>query len=327
LKSRELTCFVITRPGNAAPDELTERLASHASVVSGSSIDDFRAVADEVDAIITWGGGNPKILLEPLDVWPARLRWVAHAGIGVDQFLFPRLIESDVMVTNMRGISSYATAMAEFAFAGIILFGKKLLTIEQHRQNRHWERVRHSLLQDQTVGVIGLGTIGTEVVRLARGFGMAVQATRRDPALHADPEVQVFPPSELDTVLKGSDYVVVAAPRTRETDGLIGPRELGLMREGSVLINVARGGMVDEAALLDALRSGHLGGAALDVFEEEPLPVDSPLWTAPNLFLSPHMSAFVEVVPGPIVDAMIDNMQRFHQGQPLERVVDKARGY
>ncbi len=325
--SREVTCFVVTRPGNAAPVELTERLARHARVITGSSAEDFRDIAADVDAIITWGGGNPKFLLEPLDSLPARLRWVAHAGIGVDQFLFPRLVQSDVVVTNMRGVSSYATAMAEFAFAGIMLFGKRLLTIEQNRQNRHWERVRHALLQDQTVGIIGFGTIGREIARIARGFGMTVLATRRESSQEPDPGITVYPAAELDRLLEASDYVVIAAPRTHETHGLIGSRELGLMRKGSVLINVARGGMVDEAALLDALHSGQLGGAALDVFEKEPLPADSPLWSAPNLFLSPHMSAFVETVPGPIVDAMIDNMQRFQQGQPLQRVVDKQRGY
>lgn len=325
--TERLRCFVVSRSGADAPAELLDGLRPYAEVITGSTPQEFAQVAETIDAIFTSGGGNPRFLLEPLGEIPERLRWIAHAGIGVDQFLFPRLVESKITVTNMRGVSSYAEAMAEFAFAAIMLFGKKLLEVERNRERRTWQRVQHSLLRDQTVGVIGLGTIGREIARRAHAFGMTVFATKRHPESASMEGVTILPPEELDTLLQQSNYVVIAAPRTGETHGLIGAHEIQQMKPGAVLVNIARGGMIDESALLAALETGMLGGAALDVFSEEPLPAESPLWTAPNLFLSPHMSAFVELVPGPIVDAMIDNMQRFQRGEPLLRVVDKQRGY
>ncbi|MCC6944204.1 MAG: D-2-hydroxyacid dehydrogenase [Thermomicrobiales bacterium] len=325
--ARELTCFVLTGEGVDLPDALVTGLGEHAAIHTGTSSDDLVPLTDQVDAIIGWSGGNLRALLESLDPFPPRLQWVSQTGIGAEKTLFPRFVESDITLTNMRGISAYADAMAEFAFAAILLFGKKLLTIHDNQRKTHWERVRHSLLQDQTVGVVGLGMIGGAVARRALGFGMTVVATRRNPDRESAPGVQVLPASELDALLARSDYVVLAAPLTSETGHLIGAREIALMKPGAVIVNVARGAMIDDAALVAALESGHLGGAALDVFTEEPLPAESPLWTAPNLFVSPHMSAFAEYDTSPMIDAVVANMRRFRNGEPLEQVVDKRLGY
>ncbi len=321
------TCFILTPSGVSAPQAMVGGLAGFATIHTGSSAGDFAPVADQVDFLVTYGGGNPKRLLEPMEIWPERLRWISHSGIGVDQFLFPRLAESDIVVTNMRGVSIYAVAMAEFAFAAIALFAKKLLEVERNRASHQWSPVRHSLLQGKTFGVIGLGTIGQELAKRALAFDMNVVATRRNPGHASLPGVTVLAPSELDRLLADADYLAICAPRTAETHNLIGAGEIAVMKPGSVIVNVARGGMVNELALVDALESGHLAGAALDVFEAEPLPPDSPLWTAPNLFLSPHMSANVDLVSDVLAEATIDNAKRFLAGEPLLRIVDKLVGY
>ncbi|MGD9710853.1 MAG: D-2-hydroxyacid dehydrogenase [Thermomicrobiales bacterium] len=322
-----LVGLVLTPAGVSPPESLIEGLTQLVTLHVASTAEEIVDVIQDVDFIIVLGRGELKNVLEGQSDWPRRLRWIAQSGIGVDGLLFPRLIDSDVIVTNMRGVSMYGTAMAEFAFASIMLFAKKMLDIERHRADRQWTRVRHALLHGQTVGIVGFGTIGRELARLAAGFGMDVVATKRHPDGDAPPGVTIYPSNELDSVLSVSDYLAVCAPRTAETAKLIGAREIALMKPGAVIVNVARGGMVDEPALRAALISGHLGGASLDVFETEPLPADDPLWTTPNLFISPHMSAFVDIDPIEIGEAMLDNVRRFVNGEELVRVVDKRLGY
>lgn len=321
------TLFIVTREPNPVPDALVSELSQVVDVIVGSRPEHFAPVIDRVDAIHTWSGGNPRHLLEPLLDLPPRLRWIAHAGIGVDQILFPRLIESDVVVTNMRGLDFYAAAMAEYAFALILLSAKRLREIERNRIRREWKRVQGSSLRGKTLGIVGLGTIGTELAKRALAFEMKVLATRRNPAAPSLPGVEVLPATDLERVLRAADYVVLCAPRTSETDLLIGRTEFEQMKAGAVLINIARGRMVDEAALLDSLRSGHLREAALDVFSQEPLPTDDPLWQEERLFVSPHMSAFVDEPPDVVFEAILENVRRFVEGEPLLRTVDKQRGY
>jgi len=179
------------------------------------------------------------------------------------------------------------------------------------------------------VGIVGMGHIGEEVARLARAFGCRIVATRRSVTAptsdqHAD---ELLPPSGLPRLLETSDYVVLAVPLTPETRGMIGAAELGMMPPHAVLVNIARGGVVDEAALVDALREHRIAGAALDVFEREPLPAESPLWDLDNVIVSPHISGGTEIYNQRAVDIFADNLRRFLAGEPLHNVVDPARGY
>lgn len=322
------TVFLVTpATAPAVPPDLVDALAMLADVVVGSTPVEFAAVADQVDVIQTWAGGNPRPLLEPFAPLPPRLRWISHAGIGVDQFLYPALIESEVEITNMRGVDFYADSMAEFAFSLVLLFARELLRIERNRMHHSWERVMGVSVWGKTLGIVGLGTIGAELARRATSFGMSVMATKRTPNGMSLPGVTVKPPTALQEILPYVDYLVICAPRTAETHGLIDAAALRLMKSEAVLINIARGGIVDEPALLDALQHGRLRGAALDVFGTEPLPPDSPLWDVPNLFISPHMSALVDRPGDRQYNAIVENVQHFLRGEPLVRVVDKRRGY
>jgi phosphoglycerate dehydrogenase-like enzyme len=320
------TIFLLPRD-TEPPQTLVDALSAIAHVIVGRTGNDFLPVADQVEAIITWAGGNPRLFLEPMETLPTKLRWVSHSGIGVDQFLYPALIESEVVVTNMRGVTGYSAAMAEYAFSLMLMFAKELIQIERNRVQHEWIRVMHRALYGKALGIIGLGTIGSALASRSQAFGMTVTATRRNPEGEMVNGVRILPHTRLDELLSTSDYVVICAPRTPETHGLIGAEALRLMKPDAVLINIARGGMVDEAALVEALRAGRLRGAGLDVFANEPLPADDPLWDEDRLFISPHMSAFVDTPWPEQHEAILENARRFARGEPLLRVVDKRRGY
>jgi phosphoglycerate dehydrogenase-like enzyme len=191
-----------------------------------------------------------------------------------------------------------------------------------------WARFAGYDARGRTLGVVGLGAVGREVARLASAAGMRVVATRRSPDAAPVPGVaRVYPPGELRRLLAESDDVALTVPGTPETAGLLGEAELRAMRPGAVLVNVARGSVVDEPALIRALRDGHLGGAALDVFATEPLPADSPLWDLPSVLVTPHSMSTSRGENDLVLDVFCDNLRRYLAGQPLHHVYDRARGY
>ena len=187
---------------------------------------------------------------------------------------------------------------------------------------------RTALPSASHVVVIGLGSIGERIAAMAAGLGMRVTGVRRRPDLPAPPGVSaVVGPDRLLDLLPHADAIVLALPRTEETRALIGFAEFACMRSSAVLVNIARGRLIEEAALVDALTHGRIAGAGLDAFEREPLPVESPLWDLPNVILTPHSAAFGRDYWTPVVDLFLDNMARFRRGEPLLNVVDKVRGY
>ncbi len=272
----------------------------------------------------------------PAEVFAARekLRWVHSAAAGVGGSLFPEMLESEVIFTNSAG--THGVPVAEHAVAMMFYFARAFDQVEaSRRRGALWDRDRiacspspASELTDAQVGIVGLGGIGREVARRCKGLGMRVWAVKRDPAAGEAGDVdRLFGPQDLEQVLKGSDYVVITVPSTAETEGMIGAGELALMKEGAVLINVARGSIVDETALVEALEAGAIRGAGLDVYQEEPLPPSSPLWGLDNVCLTPHIGGVSPRFWERETELIIENARRYIAGEPMLNVVNKTAGY
>jgi D-2-hydroxyacid dehydrogenase (NADP+) len=268
------------------------------------------------------------------DAFPTatRLRWIQSPAVGVGSLMFPELLASGVVLTSARGIR--ARSIAEHVIGVTIALARRLPEAMRAQQAHRWAQnelegpssgVRS--LQGLRMGIVGLGSIGMEIVKLAAPFGIRISAIRRAPR-PAPPGVdEVFGPDRLADVLDASDIVVLAVPHTPETKQIIGPRELERMKPGAILINIARGKLIDDAAVAGAVRSGKLGGAALDVFTKEPLEADSPYWDLPNVIVTPHTSGAMQDYWTPLVRLFADNLRRFERGEPMLNVVDKVAGY
>jgi phosphoglycerate dehydrogenase-like enzyme len=272
------------------------------------------------------------------------LKWVQLHSAGIDHLLDHPLMKSDIILTTTSGI--HATPIAEYVFASILAFNRRVPQMLTYQSRREWPQGRWNLfarpeLRDRTLGIIGYGSIGREVGRIARCFGMRVVATKRSVSQMRDVGYAVqgtgdrkgalldeaFPPKRLSDMLGLCDYVVVTVPLTPETRKLIGETELRAMKPSAYLVNISRGETVDEAALIRALQEGWIAGAGLDVFEEEPLLSDSPLYDLENVILSPHVSGFTLRYDERASDLFAENLCRYLTGEPLLNLVDKERGY
>lgn len=264
-----------------------------------------------------------------------RLRWVHSGAAGVRGSLFPEMRASDVRLTNSAGV--YAEPMADQALAMMLHFTRGIDGAVVGMRERRWRREAIvgpeggvGELSGAVLGIIGYGGIGRALGRRARALGMRVWALRRrEPEAGDGPEEveRLWGSGGLDELLAGSDYVALTVPETAETTDLIGARELALMKESAVLINIARGRILDEEALADALRAGRLRGAGLDVFRTEPLPPDSPLWALDRVLLTPHIGGTSPRFWERQTELMIRNIRSYLDGRPLENLVDKQRGY
>ena len=281
-----------------------------------------------------------------------RLKWVQLHSAGINHIVDTPLYQSDVIVTTASGI--HAVNMAEYIIAQMLAFGHHIPKMIDDKLQKHWphkvddqpsesrwERYVPRELRGLTLGIVGYGSIGREVARLAQAFGMQVLAIKRDLRNltdtsfridgTGDPEAdipdRIYPIDALLSFLAECDIVVLTMPLTAETRNLFDRAALRAMRNDALLINVSRGGVVDEDALVKALREGLIGGAALDVFHEEPLPRESPLWDLPSLVLSPHVSGFTPHYDDRATDLFAENLRRFLVGEDLMNVVDRTRGY
>jgi phosphoglycerate dehydrogenase-like enzyme len=283
-------------------------------------------------------------VLPPPDLTPA-LRWVQFHWAGIDFAVDMALLKKpELMFTTLSGAA--APQMAEFALGMMLALGHRLPELMAH-QNRsewpreRWERFRPLELRTSTVGIVGYGSIGREIARLLRAFGAMVLATKRDvmhpedqgyilPGL-GDPGGDLFnrlyPQQAVRSMMKECDFVVVTAPLTPETRGMIGAAELAAMKPTAFLINMARGGIVDQAALLSVLQERKIAGAALDVFLEEPLPVNSPFWKLSNVIVTPHVGGMSVHYNERAIHLFIENLKRYLTGAPLLNRVDMQRGY
>lgn len=237
------------------------------------------------------------------------LRWIQSLSSGVDHFDRDALSEAGVVLTNASGI--HAEPIGEQVMAYMLVFERNVHKGMNQKQRGVWENYGGRELRDETVGIVGLGAIGGRVAELADAFGMEVLGTKRTPATAPEAVDEAFAPDGLYEVLSRSDYVVVACPLTDETEGLVGEEEIRTMSSSSVLVNVARGEIVDEEALTTALQQGWLRGAALDVFEEEPLPSESPLWDLSNVVATPHMAGSTPHYYDRCADLFAENYERF----------------
>jgi phosphoglycerate dehydrogenase-like enzyme len=249
------------------------------------------------------------------------LQWVQVIGAGTEHLDVAGLAAGGISVTNGAGLA--AASIAEFVLGRLLQVWKDFRTLEQQQREQRWEPLFGRRVAGLTLGIVGLGGIGRATARRARAFDMRVLANRRRAAAgEADPDVdELFTAGVIDDMLCRCDAVVVAAAATRETMGLFDCTRISNMKPGSVLCNVARGSLVDEDAVVEALRSGHLAAAILDVTAEEPTPPDSPLWTAPNCYLSPHCALALDGYEDALLDLTIRNFARLVQGQPLENLV------
>jgi len=272
-------------------------------------------------------GAVPASVLDHLVGRAPRLRWIHSASAGVDRVTTPAVRQRGLAVTNARGV--FSRPIAEYVVMMALAIARRLPQLLELQRERTWQPLRGRELSELTIGIIGYGDIGKEVARLLEPFGCRILATRRHPERGSGEgsPVELFGLDQLGEVLRQSDIVVVAAPLTDETAGLIGSEQLGEMRQDAWLINIARGRLIDELALRRALESGWIGGAVLDVFSEEPLSPESPLYRTPNLIITPHTSWASDRVVERTVDLFVDNLRRDRAGEPLRNVVDLDAGY
>lgn len=271
-----------------------------------------------------------RILPKDTSISP-RLRWIQFMWEGVD-LMSKNLKGSEVLLTNAKGIHS--RQMAEHVFNYLLMLARRSRQYERNQRDHFWlpwpDQPKLDTISSSTIGIIGYGKIGEAVARIARGFDMRILVVKRDPhSLNPDTPVPdlVCGNDEMERVLSESDHIVVTLPHTKETEGLIGSDQFRTMKRTAYFINVGRGRVVDEDSLVNALERGEISGAGLDVFEEEPLPPESPLWNMENVIITPHSSVGGDPADRDIVDLFIRNLRKFLEGDELDNIIDKERGY
>jgi phosphoglycerate dehydrogenase-like enzyme len=324
--------IVIHPPVDDARLEKIREAAMDARVVNAGTEEEARAEIPDADAFL--GKITPRLLASG-----RKLRWVQSFTASLEHYVFPELVKHPCTLTNMRGL--FSDVIADHVFGFILCFARNLHLYLRRQIEARWAPVgggmgtqplatgpstvtpidrAHAQLSDSTLGVVGLGHIGSEVARRARAFGMRVLAV--DPVSQ-----EAWPIDRLDELLAGSDFVVICAPHTPDTAGMFHRGRLQKMKRTAVLINIGRGAIVPLADLVAALEAREIAGAALDVFESEPLPPDHPLWKREDVILTPHVAAASVRVAGRHLETLVDNVRRFARGEALRNVVDKEKWY
>ena len=307
-------------------DDYISRIARHLEgqdFVICRNLESIKREIVDADAMIGWRI-TPEVFAEA-----KQLKWIQFGSAGIDHTLFPELIASDVVLTNLSGI--HTVPVSEHVFAMMLALTRRLNIAMEQQLSREYERTEIASTSDElygkTIGIIGLGKIGLGIAKLAKAFGMQVLGTKRvpgDPLPNVD---KVYKPENLDEVLQASDFIVLVIPLTTETKALIGEREIGLMKDNAYLINVARGAMLDHTALDNALRTSKLKGAALDVFPEEPLSPDSPIYDLPNTIITPHTAGSSARYWERGEQIFKRNLDAFLTDGEMINVYDRERGY
>jgi phosphoglycerate dehydrogenase-like enzyme len=320
-----------------------DRLSALHRVAPGAVIVNASTPEKALDEIAGADGFLGKITPEILDR-ADRLRWVQTFTVSLEHYMFPALVDHPCVMTNMRGL--FGDVIADQVMGYVICFARNLHTYIRRQAEHRYEplggegaRVNNAsgpgtvndmdrattFLPDATMGIVGLGAIGSEIARRAQAFGMTVRAVDRFPERTRPPDgVDLVEGMDaLPDLLAESDFVVIAAPQTPETVGLFDARMIARMKSSGILINIGRGAIVVLADLVEALRGGAIAGAALDVYEVEPLPKDHPLWDFPNVILTPHTAGYSPVIARRHLETLVENVARFVRGEPLLNVVDK----
>jgi phosphoglycerate dehydrogenase-like enzyme len=320
------TVLVLASP--AEPQlALLRQLPQETDVAVGNSVDAFRSASRNATIILNWSGSGA-LLREAFQMCP-NLQWVHTRAAGLDSVLFRELIESPVPLTNGTGV--FSPSLAEFVLAAILYFAKDFRRMIRNQYAGVWEAFEVLPVSGSTVGIIGYGDIGRAVAKRTRAMGMRVLAIKRhSPPLFKldDPLVdQIYSPDRRIEMLSRCDYVVVSAPLTSETRSMIGKPEFAAMKTTAVIINVGRGPIIDEAAMINALFERRIKGAALDVFDQEPLPDRHPFYTLENVLLSPHCADHTPDWLDQAMQFFLTQFERFRKGEPLVNLVNKKQGY
>lgn len=309
----------------AAVDQLRRRFP-HLEFIHATTPAQRADALATCDAAYTWILSAAELARSP------KMKWVHTSAVAVETLCLPELFARGIAVSNTRGVQ--AVPIAEHVMAVVLALAKQIPFVIENQQAARWAQNEFMderlpwLLKGRTLGLIGVGTIGSAIAARASAFGMPVVALRRRAAYgtigHVD---RVFGPEQLDAFLSRVDVLVIAAPLTPETHSMIGAAQFARLPRGAVVVNVGRAKIIDTPALIEALRSGHLGGASLDVFPQEPLPPAHPLWTTPNVILTPHTSGFRQGHWDEVIEFYGDNIERWLKGEPLKFRVEPELGY
>ena len=313
--------FVLVISNDADPQLRMLSVVPHAVVKSQA---DLAALPRDAEAILHWAG--PRDLLRATFLASPGVRWVHSRAAGLDSMLFPELVESPVPLTNGTGV--FSQSLGEFALGVILYFAKDFRRMLRNQEAGRWEQFDVEEIDGQTVGIVGYGDIGRAVASRVHAMGMRVLALKRHAPAEADPLIEKFyGPQELATMLAECDFVVAAAPLTPETRHMIGDAAFAAMKPNAVVINIGRGPVIDQAALVRALNEKRIKGAGLDVFEKEPIPEGDPIYKFENVLVSPHCADHTKNWLSDAMRFFLAQYERFAKGEPLENVVQKHLGY
>jgi phosphoglycerate dehydrogenase-like enzyme len=321
-----------------APDWFVEKLRAEfpdVEFVNHRSYDNLEGDLRDAEVVVSWSLNPDQVRAAP------KLKWIHSTAAAIHNLLIPEIIQSPIIITNGRSV--HGPVVAEHVLSLLFALAKRLPTAIRFQQRHEWgqdqmTREQPSLreLRDSVLGLVGVGSIGGHLARIANAIGMKVIAVRANPEKGADwlapddtlrAQQRVYGPEDLHQMLREADFVVISAPVTGKTQKLIDANALALMKTDAYLINVARGVLVDESALIEVLRQKKIGGAALDVFEEEPLPASSPLWDLDNVLITPHQAGIAHKLWERQYALFRENLRRYQTGKPLLGLVNKSAGY
>jgi phosphoglycerate dehydrogenase-like enzyme len=292
--------------------------------VVGNNFTAFEKAAPEAEVILHWAGNRD--LLRSVFLACPKLRWVHSRAAGLDTALFPELVQSSIPLTNGTGV--FSQSLGEFALAAVLFFAKDFHRMLRNQRAQRWEQFDVEEIAHQTAGIVGYGDIGRAVASRLHAMGMKVLALKRHPPASPDPYIaEFFTPDAMAEMLGRCDYVVVAAPLTPETRHMVSDAQFAAMKPSAVILNVGRGPVIDQAAMVRALTEKQIRGAGLDVFEHEPIPADDPIWSLDNVLISPHCADHTKDWLNDAMRFFLDQYARFEKGEPLENIVQKHLGY
>ena len=300
-----------------------DRISKHTRIHCAPDLASLQRYLPEADALLGWNFRATELR----EAWPSvgPLRWIQWGGAGVDAVLFPELVASNVLLTNARGV--FDRAMAEYTLGLILAFGKEFPETYAAQREHRWSYRRTELAAGRSVLVVGVGSIGREIAQILKRMDFVVSGVGRS-ARDSDPDFgEVYGVSDLNSCLAEVDYVVLVTPLTSQTLGIFGATQFSAMKSSARFINLGRGELVDEAALLKALQDDQIAGAGLDVFCNEPLPAESPFWDLDNVIVSPHMSGDYRGHQEAMADIFLENFERFREGSELLNLIDKSLGF
>ena len=310
-----MSCLIITTLAQEFAEEVRRLSGGRIEAIACKTADEARASYTNQTIVF----GSPGMIAEVIDEMPA-VEWVQSSWAGVTPLIdAPR---RDYVLTGIKGV--FGTQMAEYVLGYLLAHELKIHDRREAQQKRHWYREFSGSLAGKRIGIMGTGSIGGAIANAAAAFEMERVGLSRSGHDKSDFD-RVYPTTELDDFLTSVDYLVSTLPATPETDRLLDARALANLPPGAVFVNVGRSNVINDDALIDSLRTGHLAAAVLDVFDEEPLPESSPLWTTPNLTVTAHIAAVSH--PLLIVPVFVENYERYVKGEPLEYIIDFERGY